>query len=253
MDLGPYIPYLSPDSNNELMQQRQFNLNEQTEKIKRTFASIVFDLRKDIMDKNNLEDVTALLKFNDKNLYEKMISECSCLEDILEGLSAFFSFFDYDIVKLLARKLGSTAIKKRLVKYRKKLQDFCKRRICEVPIGAFDKVETSENGDGVPEKVYKIKIDQSLTTLCLDDLSKLRYKMNRILGHELLRLLHVEEGCVGLTYRTLKNDDLIITAKQQRGLSKLGVLSISYGDVAVKISNGDGEICGCLLLFVSAL
>lgn len=101
--------------------------------------------------------------------------------------------------------------------------------MCECPNDAFGRVESSE-------KVYKIKVEKDICTMSMEELDKLTYEMNKILGHKLLRLLNVEDGCVELTYRGLQDDELTISEIQHCQLSELKVLSISYGDKLVIIS-----------------
>lgn len=239
MDLRSYFPYLPPDENNEHKQQlRCYELNEATEKIKRTYNSLIFKLRKDIMDNHSMDDVSTLLITEDKSQYENIVSKCACLDDFFKLLPDVCSFVDYGLVKILVRILGSTTTKKKLESYKKKLQDFCKRRICELPEGALVDNENSGVSE-IPHKVYKIKIDESLERLHIHKVGNLQYKMKMILGHD-LQLLHISEGCVELTFRSFKNADLMATAQQKkRDLSKLGVLSISCGDVSLKFSKED--------------
>ena len=59
--------------------------------------------------------------------------------------------------------------------------------------------------------------------------------MNKILGHKLLRLLNIKDGCTELTFRTFENGEFSITEKQQQALRRMGVLRISYGDMTTNI------------------
>ena len=202
------------------------------------FANLVFDLQRSIEETNiSLKDFKNLLNYFDKKKFEQLLSECKNLQEAFNTISNFFSFFDFDIIKLLTRKFGSKDVKKKLERYKERFQKFSKRCVCEVPSDAFGEPEKSE-------KVYAIKIDKSLKSLTVEELKKLNYKMNRILGHQSLRLLHIEEGCVQLTFRNLKRDNLKISFKAQEALRKMGVLSISYGDqleglTAIKANSGE--------------
>jgi hypothetical protein len=110
--------------------------------------------------------------------------------------------------------------------------------VCECSSDAFGDIEKSE-------KVYAIKIDKSFDTLTAEELQKLKYKMNKILGHELLRLLRVEDGCIQLIFRTLKNNNLTISAKAQQELREAGVLSVTFGGKCVDVSTKPPELMDC--------
>lgn len=209
---------------------RRFKLNEATVKIKHKFARLVLDLQRHLKKTGKPEDVFTLLKvFYGKVTYEKLIGNCKSLTEVFDKISSIASFFDYDVIKLLAHKLGSPSIKKKMTKYKKRFQEFSKCCICECPKNGFD--------DGVKsEKVYVIKINKSLNSLTVEETQKLKYEMNSILGHELLRFMCVEDGCVQLTFCTLKSDNLNIPIEAQQKLRKLGVLSVSYGNKVVPIS-----------------
>ena len=226
MDLGAYFPYLNASNRSqEELFRLQFKLNEETIRIKKSFVSFVFDLKRNIEETSKMEDVITLLQFYDSNNFKELLSECKNLTEVFEKISHFVSFFDYDLIKLLTRKLGSNAIKKKLYKYKKKFQDFSKRRLCECPSNAF-----GDGADDKSEKVYVIKTDKSLESLTVNEVQTLERSMNRILGYEFLRLLRVEDGCVQLTFRTLRKGDMLPVPSQDRvALRKLGVLSIRFG------------------------
>lgn len=236
VDLGPYFPYFPAGSmSKEELSYHLFKLDEQTTKIKRAFSVLVLDLQKSIEETSKLEHVMTLLKFYDKN-FEEVSHDCRSIADVFHKISKYASFFDFDLIKHLTQKLGSVAMKKKMFKYKKKFQEFSKCRVCECPSDTFGEVDKSE-------KVYVLKIDKSLSTLTVEELEKLKYNMNSILGcNVLLRLLDIKDGCIELTFRTLKSDDLKIPVKAQQALRKLGVLSLSFSDKSLDISDIQDEI-----------
>ena len=227
VDLRPYFPYL-PENKRKQSHYMQ-KLKDKTEKLKERFTSLVFELQKDIEKSTTLvKDVITLLNLNPK--LEELLKDCRNLTEVFRTISKYVSFFDYRLIRTLARKFGSATTIKRLKVYMQKFQEYSKSCVCECPSDAFGDVEDSE-------KVYAIKIDRSIQTLTVDELEKLEYEMNKILGHELLRLLKVEEGCVKLLFRTFQYEDWTITEEQQQALRRHGVLSIKYGNKAVNIDN----------------
>ena len=107
-------------------------------------------------------------------------------------------------------------MKKKLKKYKKRFQNYSKRRVCECSKDAFGEAKESDN-------IYKIKTDKILETFTIEELDKLQYEIRKILGHKLIRLLKVEDGCIELTFRVLNCDD-DISEDQKQALGDLGVL-----------------------------
>lgn len=70
-----------------------------------------------------------------------------------------------------------------------------------------------------------------------DEVSKLEFELNKILGHELLELLSIEDGCVEFTFRVSGCTNFSFTEEQQQELRQLKVRSITYGDQSIVISS----------------
>lgn len=79
--------------------------------------------------------------------------------------------------------------------------------------------------------MYVLKTELEMT----DDLKKLESVMNRIFsGKYFLQLLHVEEGCVKLTFRVLAG---LSFQEHNQSLRDNGVLYVSYGDQQYDLSH----------------
>ena len=231
VDLGPHFPYLSPgEMDEDELSYRRNELMDQTNKIKREFSGLLLRLKQDIESTAKLEDVVSLLLFNYKDKgFEEVMHACESLTEVLRQLSNYVSFFNFDPVKLLAHYHGSPAMKKKLKKYKIKFREYSKGRVCECPKNAFGEVEKSD-------KIYKIKTDKILETFTVEDLDKLQHEIRKILGHKLLRLLKVEDGCIKLTFRVFNDDDFDISEEQKQALSNLGVISVICRQNVVIIS-----------------
>lgn len=198
-------------------------LYDQTNKIKMSFASLVFDVQKNMEEDSNFDDVVNLLIFYDKS-YEALLSGCTSLKLVFREISKFSSFFDFELMKFLIDKLGSSTLKQKSADYIELFQAFSKRRVCECPSNAFsDDVEESD-------KVYILKTDKIIEKLTVEELKKLQYEMNKILGNKLKQVVRVEDGCVTLMIRTFGDVSFDITKEQLQALRKFGVRRISFGD-----------------------
>ena len=124
----------------------------------------------------------------------------------------------------MINKFGTPRNKEALEDFRNSFQDYSKRRICECPSDTFGSGEESE-------KTLALKSEMEIDKTTVEEFEKLEYAMRRALGGPVLRLLHIDEGCIELKYRVL-DDGIIdaITEEQQLALQSLGFVNISYGD-----------------------
>ena len=210
-------------------------LLDKTESIQRKFASLVFDIQKALNDQWKLEDVISLIKLyyrpdETKNkLLDKLLDGSDSIADIFGRLSKYFSFFNYSIINLFVSKLKSTAITKKLKKYKKAFREYSKLRICECPVSAFGSREDNE-------KVYVLKTEMKLTDPA-EEYDKLQFQMNKVLGGKLLRLVNIEKGCVQLTFRGFVEPELSLPKEKYQELRNIGVLSITYGEQVFNFSD----------------
>ena len=238
VDLKPYFPYLSPN--------RSFHLNrlmDKTNEIIGAFSSLFLKLKQNIESTAKLEDVVLLLsqaRMCKDSSFKESLRACKSLAEVFNHLTDFVSFFNYDLVKLLTRHFGSSAMKKKLRKYKKKFKDYSKCRVCECPKDAFGEAKESDN-------IYRIKTDRVLENLTVEDLNKLEHEIRKILGHKLLHLLKVEDGCIELFFRVFNcnNKFIDIFEDQKQALGDLGVLSVTCGQNVVKISSKIHQKASC--------
>ena len=210
-----------------------FNLDRHTKKVKAAFARVVLDLQRDI-DASKLKEVINFLKVFDSK-FEKLLDNCENMMQLFDKLHKHFSFFDFDIIGILVRTFGSKNIKRRLGKYKDMFGKFSKCRVVECPSDAFRDYEKSK-------KVYVLKLDRILNSLTAKELRQLCNKIKSILKHEALRLLHVKDGCIQLTFRGFEEENFNIIEEQQQALRNIGVLCISYGENVLDISKFTKQI-----------
>ena len=235
VDLHPSFPYFVPNERHESKEELSFHLNklaDQTKEIKGIFSGLLVHLKQDMESTAKLENVTLFLINNIKDKgFEEVMYNCKNLSEVFRHLSNFVSFFDFYLVEFLTHHFGSPAMKKKLKKYKKRFQDYSKRRVCECPKDAFGEAKESD-------KIYKIKTDKILETFSLEELDKLQHEIRKILGHELLHLLKVEDGCIELTFRVI-DYDFDISEAQKQALGDLGVISVTCQNIIVVINNSE--------------
>ena len=226
MDLTPSFPFLGNDklSEAEKVFKRQ-ELYSETQDIKRKFASLVFNLQKTAEKFHSVKDVISVLIYHDKN-FKKLLQGCTTVADAFIEASQYWSFYDHGIVKLLTKELGTSTNKKKFCQFQEIFQEYSRRRICECPSNVFGEVEKSET-------VLVLKSEMKVEDTTVEELNIYQHRMNRILKSSTMRLLHVNKGCMELTFRVLGDALHVegITEEKQQALRNLGIISISYGEL----------------------
>ena len=233
MELAGYFPYIPKDGSmsEEERLHHLSTLYRESEKIKTRFTSLIFHLQKELETNNKLVNAINLLIFY-KDDIKDAICDCDSIALLLRTIRKFVSFYDYKLLKILAKHLGSSEIKKKFKKYKSHFQEFSKRHICECPSDLFQESETAEK----PGKVHAIVIDKSMEKLSLEDLKNLLCKMNEVLGQKFLKVVKIEKG-----YVEVRSLDFVISDEQQRALSSLGVTTISCDGESVYSSKKSPE------------
>ena len=226
VDLTPCFPFLATDklSEAEKVFKRQ-ELYRETQYIKQKFTSLVFNLQKSTEKLHSVKDVRNVLICYEKN-FEKILRGCETIADVFFEFSKYWSFYDYGIIKLLTKELGTSLNKKKLRQFQKIFQEYSRRRICECPSNVFGEREESET-------VLVLKSEMKVEDVTVEDLHKYQHQMNRIQKISTMRLLHVDKGCMELTFRVLGDVLHIegITEEKQQALRNMGIISISYGEL----------------------
>ena len=232
MDLIPCFPFLPTDGMSEDEKKIKMNqLYRETEQIKTRFAKLIFGLQQSVQTLYTFDDFLSLLKFHDMKFEEELLKSCgTCtIAKAFREVSRFCSFYDYHIIKFWIKKFGEKKNEEALKKFGQKIQEYSKRQVYECPSSAFGNAEESE-------KVFSLKSERELYQMTIEEFRKLEKKTKRVLGGPVLRLLHIDEGCVELKYRTWDESIIdAITEEKQHALQSLGFVNISYGDQSLNL------------------
>lgn len=198
--------------------------------MKQSFDRLLFEVKKDIKIITAEELIDFLTgKYYD---YEELLKNCTSHNDVFKELSEYYSFFSYDLMEHIAKQFGSAGIKKEMKRYKQKFQKYAKRRVCECPSVYGDARDS--------EKVFKIKIEADIGSMCANEVKRYEKELQDILGHRSLCLLEIKDGCVELIFRAVEdNDEFVINEYQHIQLRKIGVITISYGDESICIKTNE--------------
>ena len=153
VDLAGYFPYLPKDGSmsEEERSHHLSTLYRESEKIKKKFTSLMFNLQEDLEKNSTLDKVVNLLIFH--NIPEDELCDCYSIALIFRRIRKYISFFDYELIKILSKHLGSSTLKKRFANYKLHFQEFAKRHICECPHDLFGEPEITNSAGEKREKI----------------------------------------------------------------------------------------------------
>lgn len=112
----------------------------------------------------------------------------------ISKISKSYSFFNYHIIKIVIDEWGDNTDKERFLSYEAKFREYCKRKICEIPINFL----TSDNAN---IKLH-IKTDKNFDVPA-SEINSLAFELSKLLDTPLL-LCNVSDGCVEFDFNCLK-------------------------------------------------
>lgn len=218
-----FFPYLKNLSETEKLMHVK-KLVDEYEKIRRKYAYLLIDFQQNLEKSTyKVHDVVNALQFyfnHEEVDMESVLCNCKTIASVLGKLSKYSTFFNYDVIEFLINKFGSIEIKKKLREYEQKFREYCKHRICQIPSDAFGDAEETE-------KLLVLKTELEMTD-SLEKLQKLQSAMNNIFsGKRFLKLVHIDDGCVKLTFSVIGFSHHLIEGREQM-LRDNGILHLSY-------------------------
>ena len=219
-DLFPYLP-------DDVSYDELYALDENTKKLKRAFASLVFNLQMKFEKTNEVGHLANILRLYDTQ-FSNLIN-CSTVQEVFNVIYPHISFFDTGIIQLLIKGLGSDSEKQEMEEYQGRFKEFSKRHLQECPSDAFGDVPESER------PLFIMKLDLELQKLTINDLQKLKATLCDVMNLK-SRLLCVKRGCTGMILRTLPFSTITLTVQQQQILKEHHVLNIQYADDFLDLS-----------------
>ena len=216
------FPYLK---NSEMSKEQRSDLVSRLEyeskKISREFQILVAKTALSL--KQNSITVSQLrILFSQESKIQKVLRMVKDLDKALLKLSQLWSFFDYEMLGSMINGYCSKdeELLSDLKAYIDAFEEFCKRRVCEVPSDAFPAA--------MPFETYlHVKVDRNWK-ITLNQVKNLEQQISDILQVK-LHLLKVKDGCVELVFIPMCTSIEPLSPVQQQLLRDLGVIE-AYED-----------------------
>ena len=215
-------------------------LKKETQQIKRNFFHLLLGFYESLRSRNvPLKDIKTYLMmleaFKDTEQHPKplfleqkeKIDNATDLNDIIDVIKNFCSFFDYGLVEdLINSKLGTSEDRKQLKRYEESFTTYARRKVKECPS------RFKESGSSQPNMI--LKLDSSFDEYLLSQIYEFRVIVCGILNLS-CRVLHlccVNKGCVCLTFRMpifVQRTLFPLLDEQEERLKTLGISQLTCG------------------------
>ena len=151
--------------------------------------------------------------------HSEEINSAETVAKIFTILNAYWNYLTYEILEYIIDHFGDGTDKERLKNYNQDLQNFCKRRIFELPPDSGN-----DNTLNPKQKKFTVKLGIRKDST-YKDLLQIRGRIAKILkvNPAVLVLSRVDEGCVQLTFlipRFVARELFPLSYEQTSGLSK---------------------------------
>ena len=135
-------------------------------------------------------------------------------------------YLNYEVLESLIRHFDREgAITQDLDEYISRFQEYIKRRVCEVPMDAFDNSGTSFPG-------FAVMLDNHFSvSISLSKVKQLQHRIEQILNLKSIFLtgVHVNDGCLQLCFSSF-NILSSVSEEQRASLKDIGVLSSTLSE-----------------------
>lgn len=155
--------------------------------------AILVDKTREALERQNKtsDDLRVLIKHSHKSKLFVLFKKKKSISKLFLKLSDCWSFFDYEFLLMIIDRF-CTELTSDIKEYLSHFEQYCQRRLCEVPNDVFKAKKGHKNN------LY-VKCDEKFEKITLDRVKKLELKLSKLLGTDLY-LLRVDEGCIELIF-----------------------------------------------------
>ena len=221
----------------EQQERLEYQINVAVDKIKREFATLQTKIRLSLKEKGvTAQDIAAhVIAFGVAEENKEMIKTEESLEQVFILLTDCWSFLDCDLLDSIVEVYGTNEDHCRMVEYQEKLQNFCKRRISELPSEVLLPKPCSQSQlQTLRREQVTIKLNMSDPRLFV--IKEIKKKICKILNADpaTLEIKEVKEGCVEVTFFILESVSKLwfnkpLNKEQRDAFRAASVLSLSCG------------------------
>ena len=155
-------------------------------------------------------------------------------------LSAYWNYLTYEVLEYIIKLYGTDDDKKRLKSYNEELQNFCQRRIFELPLPPSGSSNGTGNASNQRQNTFSVKLNVHEDITCKDVL-RIRSRIAKILHVNMAALIivRVDAGCVQLTFlipKFIAQEIFPLSHEQTSALSKdASVIRLECGEYVFEV------------------
>ena len=213
--------------------------------IERKFAKLVAGIYQSLTSRNISKDrlvgclmglncLTKVYNGGNQSIFRKQRRKfedsSATVHTVWNIIGEYFSFFDYDILELIADTLGESGDKQNFAKYKEDFETYARRRLIIDTASSSNECETSGENTTV-----LVVLDASYDECEIGHLKRLQIKLSEVLqlNKGVLQLCKVKAGSVQLVFQIpefITGDIFPLSPDQESALQELGVTQLDCGD-----------------------
>ena len=226
-------------------------LDDDVREMKRQFGYLVTKTRDSVEERvsvgNFATSILALGAYEpapeerDQSLldeHREEITRAESISEIFNILSPYWNYLNHEILEYIIKLYGTSDDNKRMKSYNEELQNFCKRRIFELPLPETG----NSNGNALSpkQKKFSVKINVCEDITC-KELLRIRKRIAKVLHVKLATLIIscVDAGCVQLTFlipKFVAQEIFPLSDEQTSALHKdVSVVRLECGDYVFEV------------------
>ena len=211
------FPHLNSDLSEDEREEFEKRLKIESEDIMNKFAGLALAVKRWLKEDDYLSDLKYLIRNSPYDRVHTKIKNITEFDVFMEELSKYWSFFDYDLLGLIISefcKCDNLSLK--LKEYEKSLNEYCQRKLCEVPERILEVKADKKNW-------FCLKYNKAFKSR-LHDIKELQLIVSRRLNKKIV-LLEIKEGCIELTFEYLSiTNPIQLNSEDIEEFKKMGII-----------------------------
>ena len=245
--IQPPFQQLSSTEQDELKEM----LRDDVRKMKRLFGSLISTTCDSVEERipviKFVKHVLALGAYDpapeerDRSLldeHRQEIKGAKSISEIFIILSAYWNYLSYEILEYIIEYYGTSDDAERLRNYNKKLHDFCKRRIFELPMPVRGNGTENESSPKQEKLYVKLDVREDIPS---EQFNQIKGRIAKILHVRpaTLQIFSIDEGCVQLTFvipKFVAQEIFPLSCEQASALSEdVSVIRLECGNYIFEV------------------
>lgn len=185
----------------------QFQIEVDVDNIQGEFAALQTTIRRSLRETVSVTDVVAhVIGYGVLEGDKEKLEEKKSLDEVFNLLTKYWSFLDCLLLRSIVEMYGSDEDHKRMAEYQEKLQNFCNKRVSEIPKETL-LLNNSSVAQIQSNACMQMTVKLNMSDPRLSAIKEIKKNICKILKVSPAKMVikEIKEGCVEVTYFILES------------------------------------------------